>query len=474
MREYYNITIRKDLNNQLLSHLLRADGQEDLCFATYIPSTGRIKRSGIISEILFPEEGDHNVHGTVGFNTQYFERVLHYAAQKKVGLVLLHSHPYPGWQDMSRIDKRSEQSIAGTVKAITKLPFIGMTVGSDGNWSARFWILNTERKFEHQWCESVRIIDKDLSIQFNDNLSVPQINSKRQLRTISAWGEKFQKDLSRIRVGIVGLGSVGSIVAEILARTGISNFTLIDFDSIEEKNLDRTLGTYEDDIGKSKVSVVRQSILRSRTAPNVTIETIDYSVCEEKGFLSAIDCDLLFSCVDRPWPRHNLNLISYSHLIPVIDGGILVQTNKVNSKILGADWKVNTIGYKRACMLCVGQYKIENAVLERDGKFEDPKYIEGLKDKSIIDSHENVFAFSCNAASLEVLQMLTLILAPGKISDVGQQFYHFTSGELDKNYKQCIENCFFPSVMGRGDRSGVIPYSSHPKAEQMREKRSQI
>ena len=41
--------------------------EEDLCFATYIPSTGSKRSSGIITEIILPEEGEREVHGNVGF-----------------------------------------------------------------------------------------------------------------------------------------------------------------------------------------------------------------------------------------------------------------------------------------------------------------------------------------------------------------------------------------------------------------------
>jgi tRNA A37 threonylcarbamoyladenosine dehydratase len=39
--------------------------------------------------------------------------------------------------------------------------------------------------------------------------------------TVSAWGERKQRDLARLRVGIVGGGSVGSFIAEGVARTPV-------------------------------------------------------------------------------------------------------------------------------------------------------------------------------------------------------------------------------------------------------------
>src|SRR5690606_10253833 len=128
------------------------------------------------------------------------------------------------------------------------------------------------RKYNRCWCENVRVIGKGLSITYSDNLMAPVFDSSKQLRTISAWGSRTQEDLSRLRIGIAGLGSVGSIVAEILARTGISKFTLIDFDSVEEKNLDRLTNVFASDTGRAKVLAVADGIRRSATAPNVEID----------------------------------------------------------------------------------------------------------------------------------------------------------------------------------------------------------
>src|SRR5690606_634664 len=123
----------------------------------------------------------------------------------------------------------AETRISPAVMGATGLPLLGLTLGTDGSWSARFWLKDTnqKRKYDRSWCETVRVIGKKLSLTYNDNMLPPMFDIGKQLRTISAWGSKNQEDLSRLRVGIVGLGSVGSIVAEILARTGIANFTLI-------------------------------------------------------------------------------------------------------------------------------------------------------------------------------------------------------------------------------------------------------
>jgi tRNA threonylcarbamoyladenosine dehydratase len=63
-------------------------------------------------------------------------------------------------------------------------------------------------------------------------------------------------------VAVVGVGGVGSWAAEALARSGVSQITLIDLDHIAESNINRQIHAVEDTLGQAKVHAMRERILQ--------------------------------------------------------------------------------------------------------------------------------------------------------------------------------------------------------------------
>lgn len=464
----YSVTLTETINEGLYNHLIRHDGQEDLCFAFYKLSSGGKRKSAIINEVLFPKEGDRNVHGNVSFNPSYFDKATAFALKNNYGICFIHSHPSSGWQGMSNDDIKAEEMLASRVKAITRLPLVGLTIGTDNYWSARFWIKENKSFYKKYWCESVRVIGKKIKPYYYDKLSPPREFGQEFQRTISSWGDSKQNDISRLTVGIVGLGSVGSIIAESLMRTGIGNIKLIDFDLVELKNLDRLLAVNKSEIGKYKVDVVKQRLLKTNLLSHMNIEAIPYSIIEYNGIKAALDCDILFSCVDMPMPRYILDCLSFANLIPVIDGGIDTNPNKSLSNIDQARWKAHTVGAERICMKCLGQYLPEDVALEISGELDDPSYIKGLPKEHFINRGENVFGFSLSLAGMEIQQFLSLILNPRGIY-YGPKEMGFNTGNIDFDFENdCNPDCDVKALLSSGDETNITLPLEHKKAEESR------
>ena len=467
----YSTAISTNLHEQASGHLLAHRREEDLCFGVWYPSQGKGRTTALLHSLILPEAGDRKVHGNVSYSPEYFERALSVASAAGGGLAFMHSHIGPGWQGMSQDDIVAEQRQSPAAFGATNLPLLGLTIGTDGAWSARLWEKTGKRQYEKRWCQSVRVVGDRLQVTYHDAaMPVPRLRPELS-RTVSAWGPQIQGQLARLRIGVVGAGSVGSIVAEALARMGIVHIKLIDFDSVETVNLDRLLFSTSRDaqLRRSKVQVLGRALRKSATASPFKVDELESSIVEEDGFGAALDCDVLFSCVDRPWPRNALNFIAYAHMIPVIDGGVFIKSRPSGQGLKDADWRAHVAAPTRRCLECLGQYSSGNVSTERDGYLDDPRYIAGLDADHPFRRNENVFGFSLSVASLEILQFLAMIVAPSGIANHGAQMYHFKTATLDHELQpSCNPGCFFPSVAAKGDRAGVRVTGQHAAAERAR------
>ena len=91
------------------------------------------------------------------------------------------------------------------------------------------------------------------------------------LRTEMLIGKEGMEKLKNAKVAVFGLGGVGSFVCEGLARSGVGNFVLVDFDKVDESNINRQIIATTKTIGRNKVDVMKERILDINPEANVEI-----------------------------------------------------------------------------------------------------------------------------------------------------------------------------------------------------------
>ena len=103
--------------------------------------------------------------------------------------------------------------------------------------------------------------------------------------------EFFQPEKDDARVHIIGCGSVGSTIAENLARCGVTKMTLWDFDTVENHNIvNQMFG--QSDVGKLKVEAVRDLVV------GINPEAKDNIDIKPDGWKGKILSGYIFLCVD--------------------------------------------------------------------------------------------------------------------------------------------------------------------------------
>jgi sulfur carrier protein ThiS adenylyltransferase len=106
---------------------------------------------------------------------------------------------------------------------------------------------------------------------------------------------KIKDRLGSSSVGIAGLGGLGSNAAVSLARAGIGKLVLIDFDIVEESNLNRQY-YFLDQVGKYKIAALSHNI--KRINPSIVIEEHNEKLVKgsmEKNFK---DVDVVIEALD--------------------------------------------------------------------------------------------------------------------------------------------------------------------------------
>ena len=95
-------------------------------------------------------------------------------------------------------------------------------------------------------------------------------------RSIKILGEDKIYSLKDKVVLVAGLGGVGGTALEALARSGIGNFILVDFDKVDVTNLNRQILYTRLDLGKEKIVAARERLLSIN--PDLHIETISNKI----------------------------------------------------------------------------------------------------------------------------------------------------------------------------------------------------
>jgi hypothetical protein len=167
-----------------------------------------------------------------------------------------------------------------------------------------------------------------------------------------------------------------------------------------------------------------------------------------------------------------LNLIAYAHLIPVVDGGVLIETSPVGMR--GAHWRAHIAAPGRQCLECLKQYDPGLVQAEREGHMDNAQYIQGLPDEHLLRRNENVFPFSMSVASFEVLQFLRMVVAPLGMADVGGDDYQFVLGRHRRDFEPCRPDCWYSTrFVARGDHADVVATGYHAAADAAREARAE-
>lgn len=354
-------------------------------------------------------------------------------------IVYCHTHPnQQGVPCFSSIDDRSEGPLGEYARnRVPGVPHVSLLHGTDRTIAR---VLGSK--------VPVRVWQIGASVVCHYDPAHRQGTEEVHDRQIRAFGSDGQIELQRLRVGIVGLGGTGSVVAQQLAHLGIQNYVLIDPDIIETTNLNRVVGATRQDVNRTlKVDVAARMIREQQ--PDASIAALSCDVLHPEASRTLRSADFIFCCTDSQASRHLLNQLVYQYYIPLIDVGVAIT---VSGSVARVDARATMLAPGLPCLWCMSQ--LDPAVLRRELATTEQRRADPYFTENVGIEQPAIVSINSTASSLAVTMMLSAVTglnAQGRFLayDAGRGRMTTIVGKPDPQCNFCSPQ----STAGTGDSS---------------------
>jgi adenylyltransferase/sulfurtransferase len=134
---------------------------------------------------------------------------------------------------------------------------------------------------------------------------------------ISWWRQEVVREAT---VLVIGAGALGNEVLKNLALMGVGQLLIVDFDTIEDSNLSRSVLFRETDRGRSKAEVAAEAV--KSLNPDVGVKAWHGDINYEMGLGVFRHVDAIIGCLDNREARLSINRFSWAVRRPWVDGAI--------------------------------------------------------------------------------------------------------------------------------------------------------
>jgi len=401
----WQVIFPKNLFEDLNKFLFDIAPSENGCFLlanSYRTKDG--KPIIIITGVIKPDDSSWNSSGAHSLepSSTFINKSVVTADVNSSSLIFVHTHPNPMHPaKFSLIDEQSNERIfANLSQILTGRPLGSFVFSRHGMYGIIF------DKNKQQPVSNIKVSG-------NTIYEFPCIGSDSKSykedpmfdRQIRALGKQNQKRLQELKVTIIGAGGTGSPLAVQLARMGIKKIRLVDRDILDKTNIPRVYGSTENDIDKSKVSILKKHI-ESFSKTNVEILQVDVAKDDVASII--VDSDVIFSCTDNLLSRSILNDISLQYYIPLIDVGCRIHLNKDGS-ISQAIMKVQTVTPDGACLWCTGTLDGKLIMQEESLTSEEKKKLAKEGYYEDIEKQPSIISMTTMVASMAINKLLNLL-----------------------------------------------------------------
>ncbi len=319
-----------------LREMLLADTSKEH-FAVLLGKTQKIDGYTIITviDMLFPAQSDYN-HQSVALlrikKDFIHQALVEVTSRYDVDTIIdVHTHPFTrGDVAFSGTDDADERTFFRFLKDTFAGLHYASIVFSQHRYSARVWTLSNGAIVARKALLKTQTSPENIaSADFREDAD------ERYEKTVVTGGEGFFNrsvlalglDVMRAimrdqSISIIGVGGLGSVVAEHLIHMGFHEINLIDPDVLEMSNLNRVVGAYYEDAEqkRAKVDVVKRHLTRINPKATITAYKKDVHEKEVESVLAL--SDWLIVATDNHSSRLKAQELSVHYFVPLLSLGV--------------------------------------------------------------------------------------------------------------------------------------------------------
>jgi hypothetical protein len=483
------LVISEGLYDRLFAHLFPGDGDEHgAVIAAGLAQTADGRLRLLARELHLAQDGQDFVAGKRGYKMFRAEFVRDRAVacqEQKLVYLNIHNHGGTTQVQFSHDDLRShERGYPALLDIAGDLP-LGALVFSTQAVAGDIWLPGGRRLT----LQRTVIVGKRRQLLFPAPPPRPKNACRLYDRQTRLFGDAGQQRLSQAKIAIIGVGGVGALLIEWLARLGVGHFVLIEPERIEVSNLPRFPGATGFDalvwlqgdrfpawvrrlagrLSARKLRIARRVIRRAN--PNARIELLPHDFLAQGIASRVLDCDYLFLAADTMRARLLFNAIVHQYLIPGVQVGAKVTADRSTGDITSIHAVARPVTPECGCLLC--NQLINPSKLQEEGQSVAERRAQQYVDDEAIAA-PSVITLNARAASQAADDfMLYLTGLTAKDATSGYMRFMPLTREVFLDEPRRSANCSEcgddpHSRRGRGDLGPRLPTFYGPSAPRVR------
>lgn len=318
-----------------------------------------------IVDVCHPRPEDYESRGLAHLHLRreyVYERLVEMQRRGDVDtLIDVHTHPFSErGAAFSVVDDRDEVLFHQWLNDTLDGVHYASIVLSRGDYSARLWEYENSRpRARSARIRTQTILERWPSLEEPDDPeALPAALDPEQgflARSTLALGLDVLRHIVRDQcVALVGVGGLGSAIAENLVHSGFHYLHLIDPDRIETTNLNRIVGAYACDAeeGRLKVEAVAEHLRRIN--PEARIETHPWPVEDARVLPALVESDWILLSTDNHASRYTTQNLALRFGIPLISAGSNISVEDGRMTDMSGEVILARQG-DRLCLNCLGR-----------------------------------------------------------------------------------------------------------------------